>query len=314
MNSLLKTCWCPMINDELSHVIAHSIRPDNVYVEESQGELKRAALVNAKRWAPGQTITIAFLNGEIKQQEMVKQYASDWLNYANLSFQWDVDLADSMVRVAFKEGGGSFSYIGTDCLGVKKSDLTIQYGWLDPGVIRHEMGHMLGLLHSHESRNFPYHFNEDVVIKALSGPPNNWDVNMIKWNVLDKESDPDTETIWNPNQVMNYYMPKEWIKEGVAIEPGQEIGDSEKELVGLIYPKGISEKVITPGVAISGSLPDHFSLVTTTVGLYQMRFTPRDMVIMINNHQAASLVPLGVGKQTFDLRGTGSYNFVIRKW
>lgn len=73
---------------------------------------------------------------------------------------------DAEIRIAFEQGAGSWSYIGTDCLNIPKSKPTMNLGWLTPTtshaetkrVVLHEFGHALGLAASNQSptANIPW--------------------------------------------------------------------------------------------------------------------------------------------------------------
>src|SRR5688572_22312851 len=165
-NDMNHYCFTPTIDNALSMAIARDIRADNVPIG--------ASIAVRKAWRPGQTITISFLNGSVEQQDMYRTHAQEWLKYANLKFE--ITKSDGMIRIKFGNKG-SWSNLGTDALGVSGKQ-TMEFGWLDRRVILHETGHMLGLDHSHKSRNFPYHFNRDAVIRDLSGPPNSWSPDM----------------------------------------------------------------------------------------------------------------------------------------
>ena len=69
----------------------------------------------------------------------------------------------------------------------------MNYGWLTPTsdddelrrVVLHEFGHALGLIHEHQNPEGGIQWNEPAVKADLSGPPNNWDDETIRHNVLD---------------------------------------------------------------------------------------------------------------------------------
>ena len=81
----------------------------------------------------------------------------------NLSFEWDVPLQNSDVRISFIKSLGSFSYLGTQALQQDKNSITMNLGWTDQDVkssddpilagtgvnIIHEFGHLLGMIHEH---------------------------------------------------------------------------------------------------------------------------------------------------------------------
>jgi len=142
----------------------------------------RAAFQVAKLWPNGTTIRIRFLGGAADQHALVKQHAAQWPAHADLKFEF-VNSGSTQVRIAFNDDG-AWSYIGTDALGIPADQPTMNFGWLDEGVILHEFGHMLGMIHEHQNpRDNPIQWNKPVVNAALSGPPNFWDQQTINHNM-----------------------------------------------------------------------------------------------------------------------------------
>ncbi len=89
-----------------------------------------------------------------------------------------VEDEDADIRVAFQQGNGSWSYLGTVCRQIRVDQPTMNYGWLTPDstddelrrVVLHEFGHALGLIHEHQSPNRPISWSRAAVIAELSGP------------------------------------------------------------------------------------------------------------------------------------------------
>src|SRR3546814_5272957 len=75
--------------------------------------------------------------------------SSDLAQYANLEFEF-VSSANAQVRIAFNDDG-AWSYVGTDALGIPANQPTMNFGWLDQGVVQHEFGHMIGMIHEHQN-------------------------------------------------------------------------------------------------------------------------------------------------------------------
>jgi hypothetical protein len=268
-----------------------------------------ASAVSRYLWEAGQVIDIAFLNGSTNEKDMVKRYAEEWLKHANLNFRW-MSGKDGTIRIQFSNNG-SWSYIG-NMAELVTSGPTMEYGWLDPGVIRHEFGHALGLNHSHNAKNFPYHFNEEEVIRDLSGPPNNWDIGTIRRNVLNKTTEDTIETTWQFNNVMNYYMPARWIQEGIAIEPAEEIGSDEAQLMAKIYPeKSIEAKQFIANEIVTGNRPDKYEFIASRGGGYSVQVKPRATVKIAGS--TSTLRHLAAGTYPVELPGTGRYTLQLRK-
>ncbi|MGH9901865.1 MAG: hypothetical protein ACRD68_08655, partial [Pyrinomonadaceae bacterium] len=81
-----------------------------------------------KLWENGATLRVRFMDGEPAVHERVKKFASEWTKYANLRFAFGA-APDAEIRVSFR-GAGSWSYVGTDALGVPPGSPTINFGWL----------------------------------------------------------------------------------------------------------------------------------------------------------------------------------------
>src|SRR5918995_1347154 len=99
--------------------IRGQLPPQYVAAQETYTTLRgmpdalRAAIFFQKKWPAGRPITIRFLEGDPNIQNKVKEMAMDWTNYGNLKFQF-VNDKDADIQIAFQQGAGSWSYIGTD--------------------------------------------------------------------------------------------------------------------------------------------------------------------------------------------------------
>jgi hypothetical protein len=160
-----------------------------------------AAVLRSKLWNPGRTLRVRFMDGLPEVRAKVQQYANQWTQYANIIFDFGDD-PDAEIRISFQQTG-SWSALGTDALVEEyflKNQPTMNFGWLVPGlpekeyssVVLHEFGHALGMIHEHQSPAGGIQWNESVVIKDLSGPPNHWDVTTIRMNVFDRYAEDKT--------------------------------------------------------------------------------------------------------------------------
>lgn len=197
---------------------------------------ERLALEKGKFWDNGQTIRIKFLEGTQSQKEFVKKTCIEWLNYANLKFEF-VESGESEVRIIFDENSGAWSYLGTDCKDVPQNEPTMCLGWVDKGVVLHEFGHTLACIHEHQNPNEPIQWNEQQVVKDLSGPPNYWSYDMIKHNVFDRYQFSEVEASpVDSKSVMMYPIPSNWTLNGVSYPGGDELSQVDKDFIGMIYP------------------------------------------------------------------------------
>jgi hypothetical protein len=206
----------------------------------------KAALLNEARWNSGDQIRVAFLAGDADLQKRVRAVAERWTapGMANLSLQF-VEEGDAEIRIAFQEGDGSWSYLGTQCRDIPADEATMNYGWLTPAsdddeiqrVVLHEFGHALGLIHEHQNPQGGIDWNEPAVIADLSGPPNFWDEATIRHNVLDHYS-PDvvTATDVDRDSIMMYPIPAAWTNDGFSADLNTDLSELDKLLVRDVYP------------------------------------------------------------------------------
>ncbi len=190
-----------------------------------------------KYWIPNTTIRIAFLGGTAMQRDFVKSVAVEWARYANVAFAF-TEVANSDVRIAFDLGGGSWSFVGTDVLGVAKSEPTMNLGWTRRDNVLHEFGHVLGLIEEHQNPNAGIRWNVAQLRKELGGPPNNWDEATIQDRVLkvvprDKLGD---YRPFDPRSIMAFPFEAR-LTGGVAVGGGTDLSESDKALVQRLYPR-----------------------------------------------------------------------------
>jgi len=199
-------------------------------------EATRAAFQVAKLWPNGSTIRLRFLGGTANQHALVKQHAAQWPTHANLKFEFDAT-TNTQVRIAFNDDG-AWSYIGTDALGIPADQPTMNFGWLDEGVILHEFGHMMGMIHEHQNpQDNPIQWNKPVVNAALSGPPNFWDQQTIDHNMYAQyDVSQINGSSLDPQSVMLYSFPASWTLNGFHSDPNESLSALDKEFARRVYP------------------------------------------------------------------------------
>jgi len=228
----------------MSDSLCLSELPDQDPPKIRPGRDPRAVLLSKWKWIPGQTITICFLGGSPNLQKKVAGYAKEWLLYANLKFNFvPGPVAD--VRIAFKEGGGSWSYVGTDCQNQPSDAPTMNFGWFNDktsekelkGTTLHEFGHMLGLVHEHSSPDSPIQWNKQVVYDRYSGAPNNWDKAQIDSNVISKYEKTQTQySAFDPHSIMLYTFSASLTTNNYSTHSNKKLSPTDKMHIGKMYP------------------------------------------------------------------------------
>ncbi|EMY34398.1 hypothetical protein D477_009875 [Arthrobacter crystallopoietes BAB-32] len=213
-------------------------------VQDTSGRTK-AALLNEARWNVSQ-LTVGFLEGDPELQQRVLAVAREWTgqDMANLKFL-EAEEANADIRIAFQQGDGSWSYLGTHAQQIPAGEPTMNYGWLTPEstdddvrrVVLHEFGHAVGLIHEHQNPQKPIQWNRAAVIADLSGPPNNWDEQTIEHNIFRKYSAGDvTGTDTDKDSIMMYPIPQSWTLDGFSADLNSGLSSTDKEFIRSAYP------------------------------------------------------------------------------
>ncbi len=223
----------------------------------------RSVAAKNKFWPVGSALKVGFLGGTAQQIAQVKQYCIEWSKFANIDFVFPPSgFGTYDIRISFSPGGGAWSYVGTDSKRVSASSPTMNLGWIGRDVILHEFGHALGLFHEHQNPQGGICWNEQNVIRDLSGPPNNWDEATIKHNVLSKFNASDVLTTdWDKLSIMHYQIPGSWVCNGVSIPGGKVLSDVDKQFIKTVYP---GRKIIDEITTISkGDIEKVLKLIKT---------------------------------------------------
>ncbi|MCB1056317.1 MAG: peptidase, partial [Acidobacteria bacterium] len=137
------------------------------------------------------------------------------------------------------EDKGSWSYIGTDCLDIPRDSPTMNFGWLDQGVVLHEFGHAIGLIHEHQNPLGGIRWNRQQVIRDLSGAPNFWDLDTIEHNMFETyDRDQINGTRLDAESVMLYAIPDSWTADDFHSVSNDALSATDKSFIGseVNYP------------------------------------------------------------------------------
>lgn len=204
------------------------------------------ALLNSAYWGVrGVLCTVGFLENvpaEFKQQFLA--HANAWNQYANVVFKLAGPGETPMVRVTVR-GDGYWSYLGPQILTIPGNQPTMSLQDFDKGmpdsewrrVVRHEVGHTLGLLHEHMLPEIISLLNPEAVIADFMATQG-WSRQMIVEQILTPPA-PGTYRVSKPsvNSIMCYQFSGRDTRTGQPIPGGLDITPDDGAFVGSLYPK-----------------------------------------------------------------------------
>jgi hypothetical protein len=247
-------------------------------INQPSGAEARGLFLKGKRWDLGQTVLIRFLDGTNDLRNLVETHAKEWADLTGLTFKFlgPSDNVQSDVRVAFTPALGVgteefSSLIGTDARRANQFTPTVKLGFtprLLPDakevkrLILHELGHMLGLIHEHQSPKATFTFNRDALIREFAKL--GWTPQMVESNIIAR-FDPSqvVATEFDPNSIMLYAFDSRFASP--PTHTNASISKIDGELIQRIYERpggppvpgtgGTTSPITDPGTPLTIGTP-----------------------------------------------------------
>jgi hypothetical protein len=221
--------------------------------------LDRLAFVtdHEKKWINGTVLKYWFFDKPKgwttteKEKDIVRAAFKVWMDVGiGIEFKEVDSISDSDIRISFVRDNRTWSGLGRDIRDFfGKNENTMNFGWdlinddsrgIDTAV--HEIGHTLAAPHEHQNPFSGIVWNEKAVLDDLSGPPNNWDPEMIKHNILNKlDKNVVMGSDWDPNSIMHYpfkagliLVPEKY--KTAPLIPAGGLSARDKEWIKKTYP------------------------------------------------------------------------------
>jgi hypothetical protein len=207
----------------------------------------RMALLTSTLWKPGRELHIAFMGGHATVRRKIQEYANQWMDHANIKFVFD-NSPKAEIRIAFADDG-SWSYLGTDALGIARSRATMNYGWLTPTtddaeysrVVLHEFGHALGCIHEHEHPTNGIPWDKEKVY-AYYKQTDGWSRAEVDAQLFSRYSKSETNfSEFDPKSIMLYAIPNSLTIGDYEVGWNRVLSANDMAFIARIYPKAAAE-------------------------------------------------------------------------
>ena len=184
---------------------------------------------------PDGSVEVISWVGPPDQQDAVRAAIRTWADLGiGVEFKEVSDRSEAEIRIGFQRKAGSWSALGRGVLAYGINQRTTNYGWSlatphGRSTALHELGHVLGMPHEHQSPIAGIVWDEAKVYEYFEGPPNRWDRAKTYHNVIRKLNPFEVHgSVWDWASIMEYQFPP-----GLIRQP-------EKYQDGLVPPGNIS--------------------------------------------------------------------------
>jgi serralysin len=234
----------------------------------------RGVVVRSLTWKRGQTIKVCFHGGTRKAQDRVARIAREWMQYANVVFDFEEGGAPRAckrdnsedIKITFVDNQGWWSVPGTISRGQDPS-MNLQFFGVDTPMLKngqpapegpirstilHEFGHALGLLHEHQSPNANCDEEIDWDVAYKVGADIGWDRTQVDRNFRQLASSTSLNaTEVDRKSIMHYSLPPTLFKRGkdsaCHVPENLELSQQDRKFIASIYPKDEEAPMVVSG-------------------------------------------------------------------
>ena len=155
------------------------------------------------------------------------------------------------ITITMFQGGGNWSYLGTDC-SYNKPSMNIDQ--CQEPIVIHEFLHALGMIHEHQNpNNNPIKWNKPVVYEAFANA--GYDKEMVDNNLF-KTMDQNNinGSSFDPESIMIYDIPPEFTLDGYSVRRNLWLSNLD-----VLWIKRSYMKPLVPGLFINMSSKQNYS-------------------------------------------------------
>jgi hypothetical protein len=225
----------------------------------------RGVVARSLTWRPGQTIKVCFKSGTRAAQQRVIRVAREWMQYANVVFDFEENAAPRAcrgdghedIKIDFIDNKGWWSAYGTMSRH-RDPSMNLQFFGIDTPLytngqpapelelrktILHEFGHALGMMHEHQSPNAECDSEIDWEAAYRMGARLGWDKNMVHAQMRQLANVEEFNmTAVDRRSIMHYSLPPELFKQGKSsrcwVAGNDDLSEQDRRFIAAMYPRG----------------------------------------------------------------------------
>lgn len=249
----------------------------------------RGVVARAVTWRPGQTIKVCFKAGSRVAHERVMRVGREWMQYANVVFDFEENGAPRRcrgdgqedIKIDFIDNKGWWSAYGT-ISRQRDPSMNLQFFGVDTPrysngqpapeaelrrVILHEFGHALGMMHEHQSPNAECDSEINWDAAYQMGVKMGWDKEMVHAQMRQlTHLDEFNMTAVDRKSIMHYSLAPDLFKLGrnsrCWVPDNNDLSEQDRLFIAAVYPKddrpvatSSGPTTTPPGAATRGAKP-----------------------------------------------------------
>jgi hypothetical protein len=211
--------------------------------EEELSQVQRGVSLRQYLWDKGTQLSVSFLNGTARQHQRVTAYAPLWSLYSGLNLTF-LATPDGDIRVSFEAGALSYSAIGTEATTLPVAQPTMTLAQMTDdlseaqarGLVLHEFGHALGLVHEHQSPAAGVPWNRTAAHRYFGRAPFYLSPSEVDQQILSAYDESVTNhTQFDPQSIMVYPIPASITDGTYHVDMNLDLSPLDKSFIAAQY-------------------------------------------------------------------------------
>lgn len=220
-NQLLEVIENSPLGEMINENVKSILKDERKFLpRDSYEKLFEFAAILNKRWDKKKIRVFISSNNNDYDSELINAL-TEWQSYTGLDFVSEDNISDSDIRVFFTPNDGHWSVIGNDS---NHSSLvnqpTVNFDPVDFsnmnksdrfGILLHEIGHSIGLIHEHQKDTSPIIWNRQKVYDDCFNWYG-WDTSKVDLNIFNSYNSNDLfhSKEFDTDSIMIYAIPTGW--------------------------------------------------------------------------------------------------------